>query len=253
MRPPLNLMVLRKRSEGHPQPRVGTYSRFARVHKAHAGWDLLASEGTAVFAITDGWAESGQSESYGRYVRLRFWYPPHQRVYWALYAHLSAASVSAAGCWVGEGIKLGRTGTTGKSAKGLQPREAHLHFEVSFMKPGFKTKYWSRREKLIDQRGTEFKLWGTIDPANILGHISPILSVETGRPADGSRYTLEASMTSWNWSRFPPLARARNEEYQPALGVHMPKSSDWLNQSPHSSESDPFMPYPDPRFRWPQL
>ncbi len=227
MRPPLNTMVLRKRSYGNPNPRVGIYGVRSIQDTDpvyHAGWDLLASSGTPVFAIADGWARTIQSPSYGMCVSLGFQFRQgiHYYWYWALYAHLSASLVApGARVWVSEGTRVGMTGKSGTSARGLPPREAHLHFEISSMETRH---HWTDRAAKIEKYGKRHKLWGTIDPGKVLGYIHPLT-----RPV-GDRYTVEPTITAWSPSRVPvPFSPAR-DEYTPGPGVRPVKPSDWLNK-----------------------
>jgi len=94
----------------------------------HQGWDLAAPPGTPVYAVADGTVESIADDAgdYGRTITLRFL--RGGMFLFAFYAHLSYISV-AGGQQVSAGQLIGYTGNTGNAA-GLQPADAHLHFEL---------------------------------------------------------------------------------------------------------------------------
>lgn len=126
MRNPLNAMKIRPFQFGKYDPVSNSFGKV-RVHhtRPHRGWDLLASPGTAVYAITDGEVTSQVSPSYGKTITLKF----HRsgKTYYAFYAHLGVISVTNS-C-VREGALIGKTGMTG-NAQGIPLSESHLHFEI---------------------------------------------------------------------------------------------------------------------------
>ncbi|WP_406119480.1 transglycosylase family protein [Streptomyces sp. NBC_00989] len=93
----------------------------------HTGVDFLVPTGTSVKAIETGTVVSaGWAGSYGYQVVIR-----HADGRYSQYAHLSAISVRD-GQSVGEGQRIGRSGSTGNTTG------PHLHFEVR-TGPGFGT------------------------------------------------------------------------------------------------------------------
>jgi murein DD-endopeptidase MepM/ murein hydrolase activator NlpD len=91
----------------------------------HTGVDFLVPTGTSVKAIENGTVVSaGWAGSYGYQVVIR-----HADGRYSQYAHLSAISVRD-GQSVGEGQRIGRSGSTGNTTG------PHLHFEVR-TGPGF--------------------------------------------------------------------------------------------------------------------
>lgn len=93
----------------------------------HTGVDFLVPTGTSVKAIENGTVVSaGWAGSYGYQVVIR-----HADGRYSQYAHLSAISVRD-GQSVGEGQRIGRSGSTGNTTG------PHLHFEVR-TGPGFGT------------------------------------------------------------------------------------------------------------------
>jgi murein DD-endopeptidase MepM/ murein hydrolase activator NlpD len=91
----------------------------------HTGVDFLVPTGTSVKAIEKGTVVSaGWAGSYGYQVVIR-----HADGRYSQYAHLSAISVRD-GQSVGEGQRIGRSGSTGNTTG------PHLHFEVR-TGPGF--------------------------------------------------------------------------------------------------------------------
>jgi len=123
---PLTFMKIRPFQFGKYDPISNSFGKVrVHHHRPHQGWDLLAAPGTPVYAIADGELTSRFSSSYGKTATLKFKHGG--RTYYAFYAHLSV--VSMANVSVTEGTVIGKTGMTG-NAKGIPPKEAHLHFEV---------------------------------------------------------------------------------------------------------------------------
>ena len=140
MRNPLNEMkirsnmshnqLMRERSEIH-----NIYGHHARVNKdgtsrPHYGWDLLAEEGTPVFAITGGtvvraWRDHSK-KNYGSQIEIEFSHDG--KTYHAFYGHLNDIYVQLFD-QVPEGKVLGVTGHTG-NAHNLSKSQYHLHFEI---------------------------------------------------------------------------------------------------------------------------
>ncbi|GAA0190561.1 hypothetical protein GCM10009122_52240 [Fulvivirga kasyanovii] len=90
-----------------------------KVEKMHQGIDLVAKEGTPVYATADGEVlESAEGEVRGHFIRIQ-----HSEVYLTQYAHMSQRDVKA-GDKVKRGEVIGYVGDTGQS------RGAHLHYEV---------------------------------------------------------------------------------------------------------------------------
>lgn len=87
--------------------------------KQHAGIDIMATEGTAIRAFSDGVVDYvGQSPAYGNYFQLK-----HSRGVTTFYAHCSAVLVKA-GQRVKVGEEVARVGATGNVTG------AHLHLEM---------------------------------------------------------------------------------------------------------------------------
>lgn len=133
MRPPLERMRIRSRGQTDAGALRNIFGEGVRHYadgrpRPHAGWDLVASLGTPVFAIARGEiADVRYSESYGRVIALQF---SHEgMVYYAFYAHLLSALVQL-GQAVEEGEWIGMSGSSGKSAEGEDP---HLHFEIRYV------------------------------------------------------------------------------------------------------------------------
>lgn len=85
----------------------------------HTGVDFLVSTGTAVHAVADGTVvTAGWGGSYGYQVVIK-----HADGHYSQYAHLSQISVKV-GQRVGEGRRIGRSGSTGNTTG------PHLHFEM---------------------------------------------------------------------------------------------------------------------------
>jgi murein DD-endopeptidase MepM/ murein hydrolase activator NlpD len=85
----------------------------------HTGVDFLVSTGTAVHAVAAGRVvTAGWGGSYGYQVVIR-----HADGRYSQYAHLSQISVKV-GQQVGEGRRIGRSGSTGNATG------PHLHFEI---------------------------------------------------------------------------------------------------------------------------
>ena len=88
-------------------------------YRFHAGIDLAAAMGTAIFATSSGTvATAGWCGGYGICVTL-----DHGNGYFTLYGHLSRVDV-APGQRIGSGQELGLVGSTGNSTG------PHLHYEV---------------------------------------------------------------------------------------------------------------------------
>lgn len=90
-----------------------------KVVKFHEGLDILADEGTNVYATADGKVSfAGEKDSYGQSVEI-----DHGNNYTTRYAHLSKVLVKN-----GQSIKRGELiGLVGSSGKSMGP---HLHYEV---------------------------------------------------------------------------------------------------------------------------
>ncbi|MDR2865711.1 MAG: M23 family metallopeptidase [Spirochaetaceae bacterium] len=85
----------------------------------HGGLDLAASQGSDVFAVSDGVViETGASPVYGNYIIMS-----HKGNWTSLYGHLSAVEVRLRQN-VKSGIIIGKVGNTGQSTG------PHLHFEL---------------------------------------------------------------------------------------------------------------------------
>jgi len=126
MRKPLNDMKLRQLQYGDYNPVSNSFGMVRRNHKRpHQGWDLAASPGTPVFAITGGELSVGHSASFGNWASLKFLHrgQPH----YALYGHLQTAV--AGNSSVIEGTLIGFTGRTGNASK-IPRGESHLQFEI---------------------------------------------------------------------------------------------------------------------------
>lgn len=155
MRKPLNDMKLRQLQYGKYDPVSNTYGMVRRSHKrAHQGWDLAASPGTPVFAITNGELTTGFSPSYGNWASLKFTCGGHTR--YAFYGHLQATVAS--NCSVKEGALIGFTGRTGNASK-IPHAEAHLHFEIRTV-----------QQPAHGLHGHHDPLHGRIDPGEVLGY-----------------------------------------------------------------------------------
>lgn len=90
-----------------------------RGDRFHTGVDLLATQGSSVFAAGGGTVEfAGYDDGYGNLVVLR-----HRLGVTTWYAHLSRISVRR-GHSVAQGTRIGRVGATGDATG------PHLHFEV---------------------------------------------------------------------------------------------------------------------------
>jgi murein DD-endopeptidase MepM/ murein hydrolase activator NlpD len=90
-----------------------------RGTRNHAGIDLAAPRGTAIYATADGFVESAKYESgYGNVVRIR-----HEFGFETVYAHQSKIRVRP-GQQVSRGERIGDMGSTGRSTG------SHLHYEV---------------------------------------------------------------------------------------------------------------------------
>lgn len=152
MRTPLDVMKIRPCQFGAQDPISNTFG-LVRTHntKAHQGWDLIATQGTPVYAVADGVTKAGVSETYGRWLSLKFSYGGH--TYFAFYAHLLSYATLVQNDPVSEGTEIALTGRSG--AQSLPLSEAHLHFEV-------------RTVEFPPRLGGP--LFGRIDPGEIFGY-----------------------------------------------------------------------------------
>jgi murein DD-endopeptidase MepM/ murein hydrolase activator NlpD len=130
MRYPLDHMKIRPLQFGADKPLTNTFGMVRKTAsnqpRPHQGWDLEAASGTPVYAVADGEARYGLSQSYGHTVTLKFSYK--DKTYYAFYAHLAPmCSPMFADRSVQEGTVLGYTGMSGNAA-GIPAEEAHLHF-----------------------------------------------------------------------------------------------------------------------------
>jgi murein DD-endopeptidase MepM/ murein hydrolase activator NlpD len=90
-----------------------------RGTRNHAGIDMAAPRGTAIFSTADGVVASAKYESgYGNVVRIR-----HEFGFETVYAHQSKVRVRQ-GQQVSRGERIGDMGSTGRSTG------SHLHYEV---------------------------------------------------------------------------------------------------------------------------
>lgn len=90
-----------------------------RGTRMHAGVDLAAPRGTAIFATADGVVTTaGRESGYGNVVRVQ-----HELGFETVYAHLSSIAVRP-GQLLSRGAKIGGMGSTGRSTG------SHLHYEV---------------------------------------------------------------------------------------------------------------------------
>jgi murein DD-endopeptidase MepM/ murein hydrolase activator NlpD len=90
-----------------------------RGARNHAGIDMAAPRGTAIFSTADGVVESAKYESgYGNVVRIR-----HEFGFETVYAHQNKIRVRQ-GQQVSRGERIGDMGSTGRSTG------SHLHYEV---------------------------------------------------------------------------------------------------------------------------
>ncbi len=94
----------------------------------HGGVDIIASNGTPVYAVTDGVIFRDYKNSLGNYIELtpsadQYVYSSDSVKLKAAYLHLSSITVSQ-GATVTKGQKIGETGDTGS------PGAYHLHFGV---------------------------------------------------------------------------------------------------------------------------
>jgi murein DD-endopeptidase MepM/ murein hydrolase activator NlpD len=87
--------------------------------RMHAGLDLAAPKGTAIFSTADGVVvDAGPERGYGNVVRIR-----HELGFETIYAHLSKINVRT-GQKISRADQIGAMGTTGRSTG------VHLHYEV---------------------------------------------------------------------------------------------------------------------------
>ena len=121
-------------------------------HRAHQGWDLLATPLTPCYAIADGIIRySRPYQKYGNMILLRFEFK--HATYFAAYCHLSLPVV-VEGQEVYRGQAVGLTGDSG-NAKSMRGADHHLHFEI--------------RTEEFPGHG----LHGRVDPAKLYGN-SPL-------------------------------------------------------------------------------
>jgi murein DD-endopeptidase MepM/ murein hydrolase activator NlpD len=99
------------------------YDPYYHVSQLHAGVDIAAPGGQAIYAAADGRVvTAGWSGGYGNYTCIS--HGPYQGSDLATcYGHQSVIEVSV-GQWVRRGQVIGRVGSTGASTG------SHLHFEV---------------------------------------------------------------------------------------------------------------------------
>ncbi len=90
MRYPLDYMKIRTCQFGVYNPTSNIFGHV-RVNRVHQGWDLQASPGTLVYAITDGELKSGYHNDYGWWISLKFSH--RATTYWAFYGHLGRAGI----------------------------------------------------------------------------------------------------------------------------------------------------------------
>jgi len=141
MRNPLDRMRLRSLYGQHNESIQTEHSTFGKVRnsgtRAHQGWDLSATPGTPVYAISNGIICHAQAAdhsnhfdhkgNYGRHIVL--WFDYDQKEFYAFYAHLQSVCVKT-GDLVSEGDLIGLTGQSGLGASKLPLDQAHLHFEI---------------------------------------------------------------------------------------------------------------------------
>jgi murein DD-endopeptidase MepM/ murein hydrolase activator NlpD len=149
MKTPLRVMTLRTfetdaqnvdkrftlRLTAKASPLGGDYGRVrSSGTRNHQGWDLTATAGTPVFAITAGTVEwthtytgDPEGDPYGNQVCLRtnLTRKATGQPLWAFYAHLMRNSVHTHQV-VHEGDVVGFVGNTGNAEK----TPSHLHFEI---------------------------------------------------------------------------------------------------------------------------
>src|SRR4051794_18574789 len=122
MRNPLNVMRIRRQLPNNTFGMVRNQGT-----QPHQGWDLSASVGTQVYAVSDGLIREIRDEgAYGLQIMLEF--QQGSQTLYAFYAHLSAVTC-AEGQPVREGDMLGFSGKTGNAGT-LPATDDHLHFEI---------------------------------------------------------------------------------------------------------------------------
>ena len=102
--------------------------REYKGYNMHGGVDIIASNGTPVYAVTDGVIHRGRLGQIGKYIELtpsanQYVYSSNSVKLKAAYLHLSSITVSQ-GATVTKGQIIGNTGDTGS------PGAYHLHFGV---------------------------------------------------------------------------------------------------------------------------
>jgi murein DD-endopeptidase MepM/ murein hydrolase activator NlpD len=119
---PLQINTIRRNSDHHTFGMVRNHH-----HRAHQGWDLLATPLTPCYAIADGQVvRAGPSANYGKMILLEFEF--RGTTYFAAYCHLSFVLVKVYDR-VSRGDMIGRTGNTGNAAT-MRGQDQHLHFEI---------------------------------------------------------------------------------------------------------------------------
>lgn len=148
MRYPLDQIRIRELQFGTYNPISNTFGNVRNGGaRPHQGWDLEATVGTPVYAMTAGTLYTGVMNGYGLYTLLEFVY--NNTTYFAFHAHLSEQTLKNMS--VVEGAVIAKTGVSG-NASSIPAAEAHLHFEIRTIRnPG---------------RG----LAGRIDPGEIFGY-----------------------------------------------------------------------------------
>jgi hypothetical protein len=97
----------------------------------HAGIDLPASQGSAVYAVNAGIVSIGEETGYGYNITIRHFSTPTDTVlqFTTRYAHLSKFNVTD-GSWVWAGTQIGRSGGTPGTVGAGRSDGPHLHFEI---------------------------------------------------------------------------------------------------------------------------
>jgi len=116
-------VFLRKRPESY----------FALDLEAHNGVDLAAPPGTPVVSSAAGVVvETGSSDTYGRYVRVRHLFGLETR-----YAHLSEIDTKEGALIILRTLQpVGKVGSTGRATG------PHLHFEVRWLKAALPPRFF---------------------------------------------------------------------------------------------------------------
>ena len=147
----LEEMIIRPCQCGRYDPLTNTFGMTRQKgRQAHQGWDLQAPVGTPVRAIASGQLTYQKSKSYGNTLILEF--SGSQGVLYAFYAHLNELCVHIPG-QVRAGEIIATTGRTGNAGK-IPKAEAHLHFEIRYIK----------------NIEAGLGLLGRIDPGEVLGY-----------------------------------------------------------------------------------